>query len=84
MNGYTTYEAWNTALWIDNTEALQGMANDWINDAHEHGKNWADDELSDLMAARMALYLETKGKTHTGDGVLWTLPNLKEYFTTNL
>ena len=84
MNGYSSYEAWNTALWIDNEQALQSMANNWINDAHEYGKNWADDELSDLFAQRMALALEQQGKTHTGDGVLWTLPNIKEYFATNL
>ena len=84
MNGYSSYEAWNTALWIDNTEKLQRLANDWVNLAHKFGKDWKTEDVAELYAERMMLYLEMYKTFKTGDGVEYTKENVKEYFETNL
>jgi hypothetical protein len=35
-NGYTSYESWNVALWIDNTYELQDYFYHLIEEAHEY------------------------------------------------
>lgn len=83
MNGYTTYEAWNTALWIDNDEELQRLANNWIKIAQEteHPDAW---KFPEIYAEIMLKMLKRAGRTKTGDGVLWTKRNIAEYFSTNM
>ncbi len=83
MNGYTTYEAWNTALWIDNDETLQRLANNWVTIAQEteHPDAW---KFPEIYAEIMLKMINRTHGTHTGDGVLWTERNIAEYFSTNI
>lgn len=83
MNGYTTYEAWNTALWIDQDETLQRLANNWVTIAQE-SEHPDVDKFPEIYAEIMLKMLERAGSTKTGDGVLWTKENIAEYFTTNI
>ena len=89
MNGYTTYEAGNTCLWIDNTYSLQYKANEILTNINQFTEltpcpNWTDQYKAELLAHLFMMHLEKNLMTHTGDGVKYTLENLTEYFINNL
>ena len=50
-NGYTSYEAWNVALWIDNTYELQKTFNRLVQLANDERIMGAKQDLITIMRA---------------------------------
>lgn len=75
-NGYTSYEAWNVALWIDNTYELQEVFNRLVNVANEEKILGAKNDLIKIMSAEC--FSEFGGECNP-DGVLVTRERLDEY-----
>lgn len=61
-NGWTNYDTWNVALWIQNDEGLYITVRAYS--SH-------DDPYPKFVG-----YLKELGITHTPDGVSWTSPDL--------
>lgn len=67
-NGHRSWNAWNVALWISNTESIYGFAIACIARARNYyeGKKWASDTFI-LRRATLAFIREYKGE-RTPDG----------------
>lgn len=74
MNGWTNYESWNVALWIDNDEDLYNLAKDCVKES-----------LNAVLACdKFVKILDSLGfgmiRTCTHDGVVIDYNNSIEYF----
>lgn len=58
-NGYTNYETWNCALWLDNGEGTQSMMQEKAVELVEAMDNPNDDNEIDEAKHEMAEFLET-------------------------
>jgi len=68
FNGWTNYETWNVALYIQNEYAIYSLAREWV--AEEHGQaNTAD-------YWRFSCTLRELCGEGTPDGVEWNHPAL--------
>lgn len=75
-NGYSSYEAWNVALWIDNTYELQKTFNRLVQLANEEKIMGAKRDLITIMMSEC--FTEFGGDCNP-DGVLVTRERLDEY-----
>jgi len=75
-NGYSSYEAWNVALWIDNTYELQKTSNRLIELANDNKIQGAKRDFITIMMAEC--FIEFGGDCNP-DGVLVTRERLDEY-----
>ena len=68
-NGWTNYETWNVALWIENDEGLYSLAQEWKEDRWDSSYDSADyDTFRHTLT-------ELFGDA-TPDGVRWNDPKL--------
>ena len=75
-NGYSSYEAWNVALWIDNTYELYKVSNRLIELANEEKIQGAKCDYITIMMAEC--FTEFGGQCNP-DGVAVTRERLDEY-----
>ena len=75
-NGYSSYEAWNVALWIDNTYELQKTSNRLIELANGAKMKGAKRDYITIMMEKC--FTEFGGECNP-DGVLVTRERLDEY-----
>ena len=67
-NGWSNYQTWNVALYINNDERFYFTAVDYVKQCNKFGKNVSYAAFSDV--------LDVIGGTTTSDGVSWSDENL--------
>jgi hypothetical protein len=75
-NGYSSYEAWNVALWIDNTYELQKTFNHIVELANDEKIIGAKDDIVTIMMGEC--FNEFRGECNP-DGVMVTRERIEEY-----
>jgi len=75
-NGYSSYEAWNIALWIDNTYGLQKTFNDLVELANDEKITGAKGNIVTIMMSEC--FRKFRGECNP-DGVMVTRERIEEY-----